>query len=364
MRSPVSIAIREGPEHTYTLANPAYRALVGGADIVGKPFLTALPALAGQGYEALLDRVKATGEPFYQNEAMVKLAHHAPDEVLIVNFVYTPMRDAEGRVDGVLMSGVDVTEQVRARDRVESLAAELRASEERVRRVVEASGAGLWDLDVATGQNGADTRMIELMGLPPGSTMSLESALDNIHAEERAGVAAALAGENEGRYLVEFRSEEASGAHRRWVESRAQVLFDAEGKAAHLAGAMIDISARKQAEIARQSLLEEVHHSEESFRTLAEAIPQQVWTSRPDGGLDFVNERVLSYFASTREKVLGAGWQSVIHLDDLPSVIERWTHSLTTGDEYEIELRLKRADDTYRWHLGRAVSWLHPDDAQ
>jgi PAS domain S-box-containing protein len=359
MHSPVSISIREGPEHTYTLANPAYLALVGGVDIVGKPFLTALPALAGQGYEALLDRVKATGEPFYQNEAVVKLAHHAPGESLIVNFVYTPMRDAEGSIAGVLMSGVDVTEQVQARERAEALAAKLRESEERVRRVVEASGAGLWDLDVATGAIGADTRMLDLMGLPPGSTMSLESALDNIHAEERAqvaaAVAAALAGENEGRYLVEFRSEETSSGPRRWVESRAQVLFDAEGKATHLAGAMIDISARKQAEIARQSLLKEVLRSEASFRTLAEAIPQQVWTSRPDGGLDFVNERVLAYFASAKEHVLEAGWQRVIHPDDLPGVNERWSHSLMTGDEYEIEFRLKRADDMYRWHLGRAV---------
>jgi PAS domain S-box-containing protein len=118
---------------------------------------------------------------------------------------------------------------------------------------------------------------------------------------------------------------------------------------------MMDISARKQAELARQRLLEEMQRSEESFRTLAEAIPQQVWTSRPDGSLDFVNARVLTYFDSTSDQVLGAGWQAVIHPQDLPAVVLRWTHSLVSGEEYEVEFRLRRADGAYRWHLGRAV---------
>ena len=81
-----------------------------------------------------------------------------------------------------------------------------------------------------------------------------------------------------------------------------------------------------------------------------------MWASKPDGSLDFVNGRGLTYFASTREKILGDGWQNVIHPDDLPGVVVRWTHSLTTGAEYEVEFRLKRADGAYRWHLGRAVA--------
>jgi PAS domain S-box-containing protein len=90
-------------------------------------------------------------------------------------------------------------------------------------------------------------------------------------------------------------------------------------------------------------------------RTLSEAIPQQVWTSDPRGALDFVNRRVLDYFQASSDQILGAGWQDVIHPDDLPGCVERWTHSLASGDEYEVEFRLRRADGTYRWHLGRAL---------
>lgn len=106
-----------------------------------------------------------------------------------------------------------------------------------------------------------------------------------------------------------------------------------------------------------------VHLSEENLRTLARAIPQQVWTATPAGALDFVNERVAAYFAVSQEQVLGAGWQGVIHPDDLPGVVERWTHALTTGEEYEVEFRLLRADGSYRWHLGRALAARDADGA-
>lgn len=90
-------------------------------------------------------------------------------------------------------------------------------------------------------------------------------------------------------------------------------------------------------------------------REIAESIPQQVWTSTPDGALDFVNRRVTDYFGKSHAEVLGAGWQGVIHPDDLPMCIERWTASLKSGDEYEVEFRLRRGDGVYRWHLGRAL---------
>lgn len=91
-----------------------------------------------------------------------------------------------------------------------------------------------------------------------------------------------------------------------------------------------------------------------SYRVLADSLPQQVWTARPDGALDYVNPVVLTYFAQTSEAILGAGWQTVIHPDDLAGCVERWTTSLSTGVDYEIEFRLRRHDGQYRWHIGRA----------
>ncbi|MEA2174867.1 MAG: hypothetical protein QOD00_2459 [Blastocatellia bacterium] len=113
-----------------------------------------------------------------------------------------------------------------------------------------------------------------------------------------------------------------------------------------------DITERKRAQAALQQ-------SEQLYRFLAEAIPQQVWTARPDGTLDYVNQRVLDYFDRTEEQILGWGWQEMVHPDDLQNCNERWTRSLKTGEIYSIEFRLRRAsDESYRWHLGRALPML------
>jgi PAS domain S-box-containing protein len=98
----------------------------------------------------------------------------------------------------------------------------------------------------------------------------------------------------------------------------------------------------------------DAEQSAEASRLLSESIPAQVWTARPDGALDHVNREVLEYFGRSREQMLGEGWLGVIHEQDAAAVLERWTHSLTTGESYEVEFRLRRADGEYLWHIGRA----------
>lgn len=110
-----------------------------------------------------------------------------------------------------------------------------------------------------------------------------------------------------------------------------------------------DVTEQKRAE-------EALRQSEARFRTMAEAIPQQVWTATPDGNLDYVNERCLEYFQTTAELLIGANWQDVIHPDDLPLCLERWSTARATGAPYQVDFRLRRASDqTFRWHIARAL---------
>ena len=73
------------------------------------------------------------------------------------------------------------------------------------------------------------------------------------------------------------------------------------------------------------------------YRFLVEAIPQQVWTALPDGTLDHVSPNCLVYFGRTYEEMIGWGWKDVLHPEDLPLCLERWLHSLKTGEPYEVE---------------------------
>jgi PAS domain S-box-containing protein len=109
--------------------------------------------------------------------------------------------------------------------------------------------------------------------------------------------------------------------------------------------------ARAEAEAAREAL----RASEARYRFLAEAIPVQIWTARPDGSLDYVTRRVGEYFGLPAERIIGEGWQSVVHPDDLGAAMTHWAHALATGQTYQAEFRLRAANGEYRWHLSRAM---------
>jgi PAS domain S-box-containing protein len=90
-----------------------------------------------------------------------------------------------------------------------------------------------------------------------------------------------------------------------------------------------------------------------SFEDLA----LQVWTSRPDGHLDYVNAFTSAYFGVPAERLLEDGWKDVCHSLDLITAGQRWLHCLSTGEDYEVRFRLFRASDrVYRWHVARAVA--------
>ena len=129
-QSPVLIAANEGSEHVYTLANHLYRSVFGGREMVGKKLLDAVPEFEDQ---ALLDsfrEVYRTGVPYLANEvqAIIRKSDGELEEGFY-NYILQPIRDAQGEVKDVLTVGVEVTEQVLARRRVEVLAEALKRAD-------------------------------------------------------------------------------------------------------------------------------------------------------------------------------------------------------------------------------------------
>jgi signal transduction histidine kinase/ActR/RegA family two-component response regulator len=117
-QAPGFVCTLRGPQHVFEFANPRYRRLVGDRDIIGKPMRDALPEVVSQGFVTLLDKVYQTGEPYTGFAIPVLLERQAdgPREQLFVDFVYQPIRDAEGLITGILVEGSEVTEREAANE--------------------------------------------------------------------------------------------------------------------------------------------------------------------------------------------------------------------------------------------------------
>lgn len=121
MQAPAAVCVLRGPDLVFELANAHYKQLVGGREMTGKALREALPELEGQGFFELLDGVMASGAAYIGNEVcadIVRDASGVPRQGFF-NFVYQPIRDAKGKVDGVFVHGIEVTEQVLARKALE-----------------------------------------------------------------------------------------------------------------------------------------------------------------------------------------------------------------------------------------------------
>jgi diguanylate cyclase (GGDEF)-like protein/PAS domain S-box-containing protein len=96
------------------------------------------------------------------------------------------------------------------------------------------------------------------------------------------------------------------------------------------------------------------------FQTLAEAVPEIIWTADPDGMDDFFNQKCFDYTGLRLEQLEGLGWQTIIHPDDLEGCASKWRNALQSGDPYDVEYRLRGKDGSYRWFLGRANPIRNP----
>lgn len=109
-----------------------------------------------------------------------------------------------------------------------------------------------------------------------------------------------------------------------------------------------DVTERKRAE-------EALRESEARFRQLANAMPQLVWTARPDGTVDYYNERVHEFRGFARDANGNWLWEPVLHPEDVQPTVEAWEHAVRTGTIYQMAHRAQRTDGTYRWYLSRGV---------
>jgi PAS domain S-box-containing protein len=113
--------------------------------------------------------------------------------------------------------------------------------------------------------------------------------------------------------------------------------------------------ARDELEVKVAERTAELRRSERELRDVIDTIPAIAWSALPDGSNSYVNRRWVEYSGQPAEQVSGSGWHAATHPDDIERHRAKWFACVASGEPFEDEVRFRRADGEYRWHLVRGV---------
>ncbi|MGI4860504.1 MAG: PAS domain S-box protein [Janthinobacterium lividum] len=346
LRSPVPIVTLWG-EDGVMIYNKSYSAFAGGRhpQLLGSRVREGWPEVA-EFNDHVMKVGLAGGTLAYQDQELTLQRNGAPEPVWM-NLDYSPIIDDDGQPVGVISIVVETTAKVRAE---RSLSGE----RERLQRLFEQAPGFMVMLagpqHVFELVNPAYMRLIghrQVIGrsvrevLPEISQQDLGDRLDAIFVSGNAYSANSLP------FLL-HRQPHAT-AELRYVDVVYQPVRNDAGTIIGIFVQGTDVTDRVLAEQALKA-------SENTFRILAQAVPNQVWAAPPDGMVDWLNARAYEYCGAAPGTLAGQGWQTRIHPADIAHVASRWEQTVRDGTPYENEFRIRHADGRYRWHLSRAFA--------
>lgn len=347
-QAPIGIAIFRGREMVFEMANAMYLELITRPveTVVGRSLYDVLPEVK-ESVKPLLDNVWDTVTPHYGNEFPVTLVRHGVPEVVYFNFVYQPLKNNNGEIDGVMVAATDVTAAVKARHSIIE-------SENQFRNLVMQSPIAM---AIFKGRN----MVIDMANTTMLKTMWRRSAED-VMGRTLLEVFPELEGQKFPSLLEQVfdsglpHKEKGAVAHvdgpdgmkTFYLDFDYSPLFDLEKNVYGIMATVYDLTERREQEMA-------LRLSEEKFRVLGETLPQMIWTTDAQGNLNYASKRYFEFTGMTLEELSGTGWISVIHPEDLVKNLPIWKDAVARNVEYQLEHRMKKSDGTYRWHMTRTV---------
>jgi len=341
MAVPVPVAVLLGPGHRFFLENDEYRRLFPRSDQAGNTFAEAIPELAGHMVPEM-DEVYRTGQARHRLRQCVvwdpdrsgTSAEHC------YNFHWQPLASDDGEIEGVVAVVEDITAQVRAENQLRGALEETEAYAGRLDALVDAAPVDIIYVDARRRLERANASARAVLGnVQVGDPLDTEQHWHGWWADgsERDGqplapddwpLARALRGEDPVKAVVAMQRRDAPGP-RQTVDARARPIRAHDGRIVGAVMTRTDITEH----LRTQALLRE---SEANFRTITDAMPQIVWSARPDGFHDYFTERYYEYTGMQPGAADGLAWLALYPPADQERIREVWGRSLRTGAPYEI----------------------------
>jgi PAS domain S-box-containing protein len=293
------------------------------------------PAELRERDERALTEALATGvfQP-YEKEFLRKDGSRLP--VLIGGALF------QGANEGVVFI-LDLSDQKRAEEA-------LRTSEAYLAEAQRLSHTGSWAWSPDTDVRHWSEECYRVLGFDPRDSLPrMEEFIQRIHPDDQPAFreSAKRAKHNKLDEEVDYRIVHPGGAVRD-IHSIGHPVFGPRGDLIEYTGTVIDVTERKRAE-------EELRASERKYRRLVDTTPAFIHTALPDGSLDFLSRGWLEYGGLPQTDFLDWRWTAAIHPDDVEGFVDKWRAALASGEPFEDESRVRRADGEYRWFLQRNV---------
>jgi PAS domain S-box-containing protein len=224
--------------------------------------------------------------------------------------------------------------------------ADLRSSESRLRLAVQATGLGIWDVDVTSGRRTWSPEFLSILGLNRKTPADPETFLGHVHSEDREWVQeryrAFSCGETGGKYEAEFRILRADTGEERWVVDSGRLVLDDKGKPLRGSGTLMDVTDRRRVE-------DTLRESEQRFRSMADSAPALIWMTDRDGGTNFLNRYHETFFGYPVEHLMGEDWLRVIHPEDVEDYRDEFRQAFAGRKPWRRQVRVRDANGSTRW---------------
>ena len=346
-KSPFPICILKGEEMILEIANEsAFRIWNVGKEAIGKPLLEVSPELQDQPFMGYLLDVLHHGLTKFGNEELVQIKGEDGNvKIYYLNFIYQPFYEDDGTQSGVVAISTDVTEQVISRKKLENqskMVEDLLMNAPAV--IATLIGPNhVFELVNEPYQSLFGKRQIQgkplLEALPELKGQGFDLLLDKVYETGEVYV-------NSETPVTLIRGEN-SEPEECFFDFSYQPMYNEHNE-------IYGVLAFGY-EVTPQILInKKIKESESHFRMIAELMPEKVTNATPDGKVVFYNKSWTDYTGASFDELINEGWGKWVHPDDMEEVDKNWNHSVKTGNDFDMELRMLNHYGEYRWHTNRA----------